>query len=171
VRQIDQLSEAPGRRTRTITIAVVLPFLGIAFLLAPTLATFASMPPTVVQASPDRVPVIHVEPFEDLAVGSCTVDPPLHVGPSSVHGTLTSEDALRARMTAAVSMCDGNWFGAVTVSVKIDETGSIRDVHADAGGDGRMRTCVIRNVMRDGPVEARGPAALTVGYFMGSRSL
>lgn len=150
---------------------VAFPILVLAFLLAPAVMTAARTPRVVVRAEPDRTSVIHVEPFEDLAAESCTRDAPLHVGPVSVQGKLTNEGALRTRMTAAVSRCEVDWFGAVTLSVKIDEAGSIRDVRADAGTDGQMRTCVIRNVMREGPVEAHGPGALTIGYFMGTRSI
>lgn len=75
------------------------------------------------------------------------------------------------RITAAVSRCEGGWFGDVTVKVAIDGAGAIRDVGADASGDGQMRTCVIRNVLREGPVDARGPGVLTIGYFMGTRAI
>jgi hypothetical protein len=150
---------------------VAFPILVVAVLLAPAVITAARTPPAVVRAVPDRTSVIHVDPFENHAAESCTRDPPLHVGPSSVQGKLTNKGALRTRMTAAVSQCEADWFGAVTLSVKIDEAGSIRDVRADAGPDGRMRTCVIRNVLREGPVEAHGPGALTIGYFMGTRSI
>lgn len=84
---------------------------------------------------------------------------------------MRDEAALQERMTGAVARCERDWYGYVTVSTTIDELGSIRDVHADAGGDGRMSSCVIRNVMRGGPVETHGPGSLTVGYFMGSRNL
>jgi hypothetical protein len=165
---IDRLRRHPALR---VAADIALPILVVACLLAPAVVTSASTPPVVVRAVPDRVPVIHVEPFENLAAESCTPDAPLHVGPVSVQGKLTNDGALRARVTAAVSRCNGNWFGAVTVTVRIEQTGSVRDVRADAGGDGRMSTCVIWNIMHDGPVEARGPGALTIGYFMGTRSI
>jgi hypothetical protein len=157
------------RRHPALRVAgdLALPIIVVASLLAPAVMTAARTPTAVVRAVPERTPVIHVEPFEDLGAGSCIPDPPLHLGPSSATGSLRNEGALRTRITAAVSRCDGDWFGGVAVTVKIDVTGSIRDVRGDAGGDGRMSTCVIRNVMREGPVEAHGPGALTIGYFMG----
>lgn len=150
---------------RTVS-ALLPPTLLLGGLFAPALATFATSPPAVVRAEPPRTPVIHVEAFEDLGFGGCLPAPPLHLGPSSVIGQLTNEASLRARITEAVSRCDRDWFGAVEVTVKIDDAGTIRDVRTDAGADGQMRTCVIRNVMHEGPVEARGPGALTIGYFM-----
>ena len=145
----------------------VQPVLAVASLLAPAVATFASSPPATIKVVPDRIPAIRVEPFEDLAAGSCIPDPlRVHLGPSSVEGKLSNAGALRTRMTGAVSRCDRDWFGDVTVSVKVDAAGSIQDIRADAGGE--MRTCVVRNLMREGPIETRGPGTLTIGYFMGA---
>jgi hypothetical protein len=158
---------ATFRAARDLTLAG----LGVTCLLAPAVMTFASSRPVAVRVVPERAPVIHVELFQDLAAGSCLPDPRLHLGPSSIEGKLSDAGSLRALMTAAVSRCDGDWFGHVALSVKVDEAGSIRDVRADAGGDGRMSTCVIRNMMRDGPVETRGPGTLTIGYFMGTRPI
>jgi hypothetical protein len=125
----------------------------------------------VVKVLPDRTAVIRVEPFENLAAGSCFADPPLHLGPSTVRGTLNNQDYLQARMTSAVSRCEDDWSGSITVSVKIDEAGSVLDVRADSGADGWLRACVIRKILREGPVESHGPGSLTIGYFMGTRFL
>lgn len=172
VHSIVSESDRPPRRQPAGVAANLAPaLLMAACLFMPPMMTLATAPPAVVRAVPEVVPAIPVHAFAGLSHESCTVDLPLHIGPSSHQGTLRNEATLRERMTNAVVRCEGDWYGYVVVGTRIDELGSIRDVRADTGGDGRMSTCVIRNIMRGGPVDAHGPGSLTVGYFMGIRTL
>lgn len=154
-----------GRMTLTLLVAAV--FFG------PPIAAFATSRPVVAVgvAAPPPIPVISVHPFLSLDHGSCTGDPPLHIGPTHETDPLFDEASLRARMNDAAAECVDLSSGYLVLSVTVDKTARITAVTADAGADQHIARCATTFMQRSRGLETRGPGTLEIGYFMGRNRL
>jgi hypothetical protein len=108
--------------------------------------------------------------FPDINNGSCVpvFDYPLHVGPTEQYG-LSSAYHLRARMDEGLMSCGRGWDGDMTVSVSVDQAGSLIEVRVAGGASAGVRRCVERAVASGPPLRTRGPGTIRVGYYMGHR--
>ncbi len=145
-----------------------LPLLVAAALFGPSLAAFATARPVVAVgvAPPPPIPVISVHPFVDLTAGSCTLDPPVHMGPTHRTTVLFYEESLRARMNEAAAQCTGP-SGYLVLSVAVDKAARITKVSAESGADSAAASCATAFMRGSRNLETRGPGTLEIGYFMG----
>ena len=156
----------------TVWGRMTLPLLVAAAFFGPSIAAFATSRPVVAVGAvpPPPIPVISVHPFLNLAAGSCTPDPPLHIGPTHQTAVLFYEQSLRDRMNEAAARCVGSAPGYLVLSVSVDEAARVTDVTADAGADRELASCATTFMRRSRGLETRGPGTLEIGYFMGHDS-
>jgi hypothetical protein len=145
---------------------MVLGLLAVAVMFGPSLGAFATSRIEVPVPRRPPVEVIAARPFPALAAGARPGAPPLRVGPTARTPGLVAEAALRDRMNEAASRCALASSSYLLLSASVDRKGHLTGVTGDAGDDQALADCAAAFVRQGGPVDARGPGTLEIGYFM-----
>jgi len=139
---------------------------GIA-LVGPTVVAFARQPPAVATAMKRPYAVMRVHPFEDLRVGLCMDDPPVHRGPIERTGPGIDKAVGWAMDRAAFSCLRRGTDDHFVLTVSLDSKSAINSIETDGDPGSALARCAASAVYNYDSPTARGPGRMRIGYFMG----